>query len=106
MPDQAIQRGDVWRYKPVIPRPGISTLRLVVSPDALNTSELLPVVLAVHIIDESPDSPLAPRIGELGWAPVTTIERAVKSRLIERVHTATADELHAVEDGLRIILGL
>jgi mRNA-degrading endonuclease toxin of MazEF toxin-antitoxin module len=106
MPDQAIHRGDVWRYKPVIPRPGISTLRLVISPDQLNASQLLPVVLAVHIIDESPDSPLAPRIGELGWAPVTTIERAVKSRLIEHVSIATADEIRAVEEGLRIILGL
>ena len=74
--------------------------------NATARSELLPVVLAVHIIDESPDSPLAPRIADLGWAPVTTIERTVKSRLLERVHTATADELHAVEEGLRIILGL
>ena len=106
MPDQLIHRGDVWTYRPVIPRPGISTLRLVISPDPLNVSELLPVVMAVHIIDESPDSPLAPRIADLGWAPVTTIERAVKSRLLERVHTATAEELQAVEEGLRIILGL
>jgi hypothetical protein len=45
------------------------------------------VVLAVHIIDESPDSPLAPRIGDLGWAPVTTVDEQ-SNRVYWNVFTA------------------
>ena len=106
MESHSIHRGDVWEYRPVIPRPGISILRLVVSPDALNESELLPFVIAIHIVEETEESPLAPRIGDLGWAPVTTVERVVKSRLTQHVGTATAEELEQVEMGLCLIQGL
>jgi hypothetical protein len=84
-----IHRGDVFAYKPVIPRPGISTIRLVASVDLLNVSELLPVVMGIHVVQETEESPLVSRIGELGWAPVTTIERVIKSRLLGYVGRAT-----------------
>lgn len=107
MPESlVIHRGDVFAYKPVIPRPGISTMRLVVSVDPLNVSELLPVIIGIHVVQETEESPLAPRIGELGWAPVTTIERVVKSRLLDYVGRATDQEFEQVENGLRLILGL
>ena len=102
-----IRRGEVWAYKPVIPRPGISTLRLIVSADALNTAEHLNHVLAVHILDQDLESELlAPRIGEHGWALVTTVERVVRSRLIEKIGEATPAEIAQVTNGLRVALAL
>jgi mRNA-degrading endonuclease toxin of MazEF toxin-antitoxin module len=57
LPD-AIRRGEVWRYQTAASRPGQSTLRLIVSADAINESAL-PVVLAVHIVDSDPGGLLA-----------------------------------------------
>jgi mRNA-degrading endonuclease toxin of MazEF toxin-antitoxin module len=101
-----MRRGEAWNYLPVIPRPGISTKRLIVSADALNDASELPVVIGVQIVDYDPESILSPRIGDHGWAVVTTIERCVKSRLTELVGTATDAEMEQVDIALRAALAL
>jgi len=100
-----VQRGDLFVYVPVIPRPGISILRLIVSSDTVNDSEI-PWVLGVHLLAEDPGSLLAPRIGDHGWAVVTTIERVMRSRLGEQTGVATPDEMQQVDIALRAALDL
>jgi hypothetical protein len=51
----------VWRYESVAARPGAPTSRLIVSADAINANDQLPVVLAVHVVDTDPESLLAVR---------------------------------------------
>jgi hypothetical protein len=75
-------------YVPVIPRPGISIMRLVVSTNVINDSES-PWVLGLHLVSDDPGSLLAPRIGDHGWAVATTIERVMRSRLAEHAGAAT-----------------
>ena len=53
----------------------------------------------------------APRTGqqsaaEHGWALVTTVERVVRSRLIDKVGEATPAEIAQVTNGLRVALAL
>ena len=100
-----MQRGDLFVYVPVIPRPGISILRLIVSSDTVNDSEI-PWVLGVHLLAEDPGSLLAPRIGDHGWTVVTTIERVMRSRLGEQTGVATPDEMQQVDIALRAALDL
>jgi mRNA-degrading endonuclease toxin of MazEF toxin-antitoxin module len=100
-----MQRGDVFSYVPVIPRPGISILRLIVSSPAINDSEI-PWVLGVHLLATDPESLLAPRIGELGWAVVTTMERVMRSRLGEQAGAATPEEMQQVDIALKACLDL
>jgi mRNA-degrading endonuclease toxin of MazEF toxin-antitoxin module len=100
-----VQRGDLFVYVPVIPRPGISILRLIVSSDTVNDSEI-PWVLGVHLLAEDPGSLLAPRIGDHGWAVVTTIERVMRSRLGEQTGVATPEEMQQVDIALRAALDL
>ncbi len=96
-----MRRGEVWRYEPVLQRPGQSTLRLIVSADAVNTVESLPVVLGLHILDSDPGGLLAVHIKPYGWASALTIEAILRRRLVERVHTATPDVLERVDAALR-----
>jgi mRNA-degrading endonuclease toxin of MazEF toxin-antitoxin module len=100
-----VQRRDLFVYVPVIPRPGISILRLIVSSDTVNDSEI-PWVLGVHLLAEDPGSLLAPRIGDHGWAVVTTIERVMRSRLGEHTGVATPEEMQQVDIALRAALDL
>ena len=100
-----MQRVNLFVYVPVITRPGISILRLIVSSDTINNSEI-PWVLGVHLLESDPGSLLAPRIGDHGWAVVTTIERVMRSRLGEQTGVATPEELHQVDIALRAALGL
>lgn len=95
-----MRRGDIYRYSPVLSRPGQSLLRLIISADSINNSPL-PVVLAVQVRDRDPASLLAPRVGEFGWADVMTIEVAIRRRLISKVGEATADEMDAIDAALR-----
>jgi mRNA-degrading endonuclease toxin of MazEF toxin-antitoxin module len=95
----------VFVYLPVIPRPGISILRLIVSTNIINESES-PWVLGVHLVADDPGSLLAPSIGEHGWAVATTIERVMKSRLGEQAGVATPEEMTQVDVALRACLDL
>jgi hypothetical protein len=100
-----VQRGDLFSYVPVIPRPGISIVRLIVSAETINDSQI-PWVLGAHLIDDDPASLLAPRIGDHGWAMVTTIERVMRSRLGEQAGVATPDEMQQVDIALKACLDL
>ncbi|MGH3752739.1 MAG: hypothetical protein ACRDRP_08590 [Pseudonocardiaceae bacterium] len=101
-----MRRGEIRSYESVIPRPGISRFRLIVSADTLNEAEDRELVLGVHIVDHDPESLLAPHVGDFGWAVVTTIERVVRSRISEVVGIATPSEMEQISLALRIALDL
>src|SRR5689334_6273342 len=84
-------RGEVWRYSQAIPRPGQSTLRLIVSSDGINRVEELPLVLALHIVDGDPGGLPAVAIPPHGWATALTIEPVMRSRLSEHIDTVAAE---------------
>lgn len=96
-----MRRGEVWRYRPVLDRPGQSTLRLIVSADAINVADSLPVVLGLHILDSDPGGLLAVPIAPHGWASALTIEAIIRRRLVEPVDTATAGAMELVDAALR-----
>jgi mRNA-degrading endonuclease toxin of MazEF toxin-antitoxin module len=100
-----VRRGEVWRYEPVAARPGQSTLRLIVSSDFVNEVDL-PVVLALHLVDEDPDSLLAVRVGEHGWARAMSIEPVMRRRLVERLGAADPDTMDGVNAALRAVQDL
>jgi mRNA-degrading endonuclease toxin of MazEF toxin-antitoxin module len=99
-----MRRGEIWSYKPVTARK-VSTLRLIVSSDAINESEA-PVVLGLHVVDDDPESLLAPSVGGHGWAVATTIERVMKMLVGEKVGGATPEEMEQVDIALRATLAL
>ncbi|HWG98938.1 MAG TPA: type II toxin-antitoxin system PemK/MazF family toxin [Pilimelia sp.] len=101
-----MRRGEIWRYEPVAARPGQSSLRLIVSADAINNNPDLPVVLSVHVVDTDPGSLLATRVGEYGWARALSIEPVLRRRLTERVGQADAAVMDAVASTLRAVQDL
>jgi mRNA-degrading endonuclease toxin of MazEF toxin-antitoxin module len=96
-----VRRGEIWRYEPVAARPGQPTLRLIVSADAINANPDLPVVLALHIVDQDPGSLLAVRVGGRGWARALSIEPVLRRRLVEHIDTADPQTMDAVASALR-----
>jgi mRNA-degrading endonuclease toxin of MazEF toxin-antitoxin module len=96
-----VRRGDLYRYEPVMSRAGQSTTRLIVSADAINTNEDLPVVYAMHVVDSDPGSLLAVRIGEFGWAFALEIDRPPRRRLVEHLGHASPEELEQVDNAIR-----
>lgn len=101
-----MRRGEIWRYQPVAARPGHPTLRLIVSADAINTNDQVPVVLTVHLVDTDPDSLLAVRVGEHGWARALSVEPAMRKRLVEHVGTAEHATMEQVSNALRAVQDL
>jgi hypothetical protein len=101
----ALRRGEVYAYTPVLPRPGQSLLRLIVTADALNDSAI-PVVLGLQVVDHDPGSLLSVRLEGHGWAVVTTIEQVMKRRLGEMAGRIGIDEQRAVDNALRAALEL
>jgi mRNA-degrading endonuclease toxin of MazEF toxin-antitoxin module len=56
----------------------------------------------VRLIDNhDPMSLLAPRIGDHGWAVVTTIEQVMRNRLGEQVGVATPEEMEQIDTAIR-----
>lgn len=98
-----MRRGEVWRYEPVIARAGQSTTRLIVSADSINRNEALPIVYVMHVVDSDPQSLLAVRIGDSGWALATEIDRPVRKRLAEKIGEATTAEMDQVDSALRAV---
>jgi len=96
-----MRRGQIWRYSPAITRPGAPLLRLIISADAINADDTLPVVLAVTIVGDDPGSLLAVRVGAHGWARALSIEPVMRSRLAELVDQADADTLDQLGAALR-----
>lgn len=95
-----VRRGQIWRYRPVLERPGQSLLRLIVSADFLNEGTGA-TVLGVHLVDRDPESLLAPRIGAHGFANVMTIEAVLRRRLDMCLATAGPEEMELVSNALR-----
>lgn len=95
-----VRRGEIWQYRPVLERPGQSLLRLIVSADFLNEGDGA-TVLGVHLVDRDPESLLAPRIGEHGFANVMTIEAVLRRRLDARVGLAGPEEMEQISHALR-----
>lgn len=101
-----MQRGEIWAYRPALPRPGQSLLRLILSAEGVNQNTALPVVIGAHILDRDPGGLLSVRIGSLGWLSLLTIEAVLRSRLDEHVGSASAEEMAAVEVALAAMLDL
>ena len=100
-----MQRGEVYRYAPVTARRQ-PTLRLIVAAQSLIDAGA-PVLLCLPIVeDEDPESLLAPRIGDLGWAVATNIERTLVSRFTRHVGAATPQEMEQVAVALKAALDL
>jgi mRNA-degrading endonuclease toxin of MazEF toxin-antitoxin module len=96
----------VWRYEAVAPRPGESNLRLIVSSDAINAVDGMPVVLALRVVANDPESLLAVRIGEHGWARAMSIEPVIRRRLVECIDQADVDTMDSVSAALRAVQDL
>ena len=64
-----MRRGEIYSYNPVVPRPGQSVRRLIISSDALHVDGA-PVVLGIHLVDSDPGTLLAPAVGDY-WAPAS-----------------------------------
>ena len=101
----ALRRGAVYAYIPVLPRPGQSLFRLIVSADALNDSSI-PITLGLQVVDHDPGSLLSVHLDSHGWAVVTTIEQVIKRRLGELAGRISIDEQRAVDNALRAALAL
>jgi mRNA-degrading endonuclease toxin of MazEF toxin-antitoxin module len=96
-----VRRGEIWRYQPVVLRAGQSTDRLVVSADSINSANALPMVYTMQVVDTDPESLLAVRVGEHGWALATAIERPVRKRLVERLGQASPEEMEQIDNAIR-----
>jgi mRNA-degrading endonuclease toxin of MazEF toxin-antitoxin module len=101
-----VLRGQIWAYRPVLERPGLSRLRLIVSTDGINRDESLPAVRGIHIVDEDPGGLLSIRIEPHGWASAMSSEAVMRRRLDEHVGTATPAEMEAVEVAIAAMYGL
>lgn len=98
-------RGQIWRYNPVLVRENRSDLRLIVSTDAINSSQV-PTVFAVHVLAEGSESLLSVRVDPHGWAPVGTLEQVMRRRLVEHVGDVPVDAMEQVDVALRALLEL
>lgn len=96
-----MRRGELWRYDPVVSRAGQSITRLVISSDALNRNDALPIVYVMQVVDTDPGSLLAVRVGNHGWALATGIDRPVRKRLTERLGEATTQEMEQIDNAIR-----
>ena len=101
-----MQRGEIWAYRPALPRPGQSLLRLILSAEGVNRNPALPVVIGAQVLDRDPGGLLSVRLHPHGWLSLLTIEAVLRSRLDEHVGTATPDEMAAVEVALAAMLDM
>jgi mRNA-degrading endonuclease toxin of MazEF toxin-antitoxin module len=101
-----VQRGQIWAYRPALPRPGQSLLRLILSADGVNQDPGLPVVIGAQVIDRDPGGLLSVRLEAHGWLSLLTIEPVLRSRLDEHVGTASPDEMAAVGVALAAMLDM
>jgi mRNA-degrading endonuclease toxin of MazEF toxin-antitoxin module len=101
-----VQRGEIWAYRPALPRPGQSLLRLILSAPGVNDNPALPVVIGAQVLDHDPGGLLSVRLEGHGWLSLLTIEAVLRSRLDAHVGTASAAEMEAVEVALAAMLDM
>jgi mRNA-degrading endonuclease toxin of MazEF toxin-antitoxin module len=78
----------------------------VISADDLNAAPL-PFVIVLHVVTEDPRVPrYAIRLSRFGWAIATTLESTLRSRVGYVVGQASAEEMAAVDEALRLAQGL
>ena len=101
-----MRRGEIWRYRPVLERPGQSTARLIVSAEGINRTEELPVVLGLNILASDPGTLLSVRLEPWGWGSALAIEQVMRRRLVEHLDTVADDVMDQVDAALRAALEL
>jgi mRNA-degrading endonuclease toxin of MazEF toxin-antitoxin module len=101
-----VRRGEIWRYQPVLERPGQTNTRLIVSAEGINRVQELPVVLGVNILPSDPGTLLSVRLDPWGWASALTIEQVLRRRLVEHLDTVAPELMDQVDSALRAALEL
>ncbi len=101
-----MRRGEIWTYRPALPRPGQAVLRLILSADGFNEVTARPVVIGAQVVDHDPGGLLNVQLGAQGWVSLPTIEAVLRSRLDERVGAATVEQMGAVAAALGAMLDL
>jgi mRNA-degrading endonuclease toxin of MazEF toxin-antitoxin module len=101
-----VRRGEIWRYQPVLDRPGQSKVRLIVSAEGINRVEELPVVLGLNILATDPGTLLSVRLDPWGWGSALAIEQVMRRRLVEHLDTVASDVMEQVDAALRAALEL
>lgn len=110
-------RGSVWWAdlgQPAGSGPGFVRPVAVVSADSFNRSSISTVTVAIITsntgLAESPGNVALPRreagLPRRSVVNVTQVATIDKSALGERIGTLSADKLRAVDDGLRLAMGL
>ena len=101
-----MRRGEIWRYQPVVARPGSSLARLLVSADGVNQVNELPVILGVQIAGTDPGGLLAVEVAPWGWASALGVEQVLRRRLEERLDVVAPEIMEQVDAALRAALDL
>lgn len=101
-----MRRGEIWRYNPVIARPGSSLARLIVSADGVNRVEELPVILGIQVVESDPGGLLAVEVPPWGWASALGVEQVLRRRLTERLDVVGPEVMEQVDRALRAALEL
>lgn len=101
-----MRRGEIWRFEPVLLRAGESTIRLIVSADALNVSDAIPWAYTIKVISEDPRSLLGVHLSGHGWAMASGVERPPSRRLVEKLGETTPAEMEQVDAALRAVFDL
>ena len=101
-----MHRGEIWTYRPALPRPGQALLRLILSTDGFNDDPDRPVVIGAQVVDHDPGGLLNVRLGDQGWVSLPTIEAVLRSRLDLLVGEATKEQMTAVATALGAMLDL
>jgi mRNA-degrading endonuclease toxin of MazEF toxin-antitoxin module len=100
-----VHRGEIWTYRPALPRPGQSLLRLILSADDFNDNDSYQVVIGAQVVARDPGL-LSVRLGGERWLSLVTVEPVLRSRLDEHVATATAEEMDRVRFAMGALLDL
>lgn len=90
----------------MLPRPGQSLLRLILSSEGVNQLADVPMVIGAQILDHDPGGLLSVRVEPHGWAYLLTIEAVLRRRLDEHIGTASGTEMEAVGLSLAAMLDL
>lgn len=101
-----MRRGEIWRYKPVLERPGQSTARLIISAEGLNRVHELPVVLGLNILATDPGTLLSVHLDPWGWGSALAIEQVLRRRLVDHIDTVSPNVMEQVDAALRAAMDL
>lgn len=97
-----VRRGDIWRYQAV----GRERTVLVVSADPLNDDGR---IIVMDILDFAPPGVrgmVSVSLGEFGWGYGNLLGVAPSDRFVERLGTATPEQMDAVKGVLLSVLDL